>query len=67
VIGGAIPDLPRKGSRGNFNRLLVVEEGVANIEDAAAVIKPHLERILKELPQNAQVVYAFGKEDVENY
>ncbi|MFP3278672.1 MAG: hypothetical protein RXO43_03915, partial [Candidatus Micrarchaeota archaeon] len=66
VIGGAIPDLPRKGSRGNFNRLLVVEEGVANIEDAAAVIKPHLERILKELSKNAQVVYAFGKEDVEN-
>ena len=66
IIGGAIPDLPRKGSRGNFNRLLVVEEGVANIEDAAAVIKPHLERILKELPQNAQVVYAFGKEDIEN-
>ena len=66
IIGGAIPNLPRKGSRGNFSRLLVVEEGVANIEDAAAVIKPHLERILKELPQNAQVVYAFGKEDIEN-
>jgi len=66
IIGGVIPDLPRKGSRGNFNRLLVVEEGVANIEDATAVIKPHLERILKELPQSAEVVYAFGKEDVEN-
>jgi hypothetical protein len=66
IIGGVIPDVPRKSSRDNFKRLLVVEKGVANIEDAAAVIKPHLERILKELPQNAQVVYAFGKEDIEN-
>jgi len=66
IIGGVIPDVPRKSSRVNFSRLLVVEKGVTNIEDAAAVIKPHLERILKELPQNAQVVYAFGKEDLEN-
>ncbi|MGB9732817.1 MAG: hypothetical protein ACPLYE_02925 [Candidatus Micrarchaeales archaeon] len=66
ILGGALPDIPKKGSRGNFNRLIVVERGVANIDDAAAVIKPHLERILKELPRSTEVVYVFGREDLEN-
>ena len=66
VLGGVLPDMPRKGSMGNFNRLLVIEEGVANLEDAAAVMKPHLERILRQLPQSAKIIYAFGKEDIEN-
>jgi hypothetical protein len=65
-IGGLIPEIPRKGSKGNFNKLLAIENGIANIYDAAAVIKPHMERILKGLPASSRVVYAFGEEDFEN-
>ncbi len=67
VNGGLLPEMPiNRGGERNKDHLRVVVEGVNNVEGAAAVMKPHMERLMNALPEGAGFIYVMGKADEKN-
>ncbi len=65
--GGVLPEMPtNRGGERNKDQLRVVQHGVSNLDDAAAVMKIHMERLFGALPGDSQVVYVMGKADRKN-
>ncbi len=67
VNGGVLPEMPiNRGGERNKDKLRVIRSGVQDLEGAAAVIKPHIERLSSALPENAAFIYIMGKDDEKN-
>jgi hypothetical protein len=66
LIGGLFPEIPKQGSVQSIYKIKVLDSGVDNIDDAAAIMKPHIIRILRELNPNSKIIYALGPEDWAN-
>ena len=67
VNGGLLPEMPvNRGGERNKDQLRMVVEGVTNIEGAAAVMKPHMERLLNALPESSEFIYVMGRADQKN-
>ncbi len=66
IIGGALPEIPEVASKRKKYRLLSLKEGVKNIDDAAAKMKPHMERLFRTMPNTSKVVYVTGVSDGNN-
>ena len=67
INGGLIPEFPMTGSSRYRDKLLSIKKGgVSNANDAAAIVKPHVERLVNSLPSNATAIYVLGKADFEN-
>ncbi|MDE1768635.1 MAG: hypothetical protein KGH67_03560 [Candidatus Micrarchaeota archaeon] len=66
IGGGLLPEIPGKGGPRNMDKLRVLRDGVKNFDDAAAVMKPHMERMFSPLPDLAQIVYVMGPADQSN-
>ncbi len=67
VNGGLLPEMPNnRGGERNKDMLRVVMEGVNNLEGAAAIMKPHMERLLNAVPEDAEFIYVMGKADQKN-
>jgi hypothetical protein len=67
VNGGLLPEMPvNRGGERNKDQLRMVVEGVTNIEGAAAVMKPHMERLLNALAESSEFIYVMGRADQKN-
>ncbi|MDE1855040.1 MAG: metallophosphoesterase [Candidatus Micrarchaeota archaeon] len=66
ILGGALPEIPEVASKRKKYRLLSLKEGVKNIDDAAAKMKPHMERLFRTLPSTSKVIYVTGVSDDNN-
>jgi hypothetical protein len=66
IMGGAVAYVPPTGTVRYRDKMLELMDGVNNVDDAAAVIKPPLVRILSQLPLTTQVVYLMGRDDEKN-
>ena len=67
VNGGLLPELPtNRGGPRMQNNLTVLLDGVKNLSGAAAVMKPHMERLQAALSQDATFIYAMGRADAKN-
>ena len=67
INGDLLPDMPlNRGGALNQDKLSVVVDGVKNLDAAAAVIKPSMERLLATLPESSQFVYVMGWADLRN-
>ncbi|MGC8538876.1 MAG: hypothetical protein ACP5MK_03340, partial [Candidatus Micrarchaeia archaeon] len=65
VNGGALPYIPPK-IRKKKDRLNALQNGVNELNDAAAVVKPSIERLLNRLPNSTAVIYVMNEEDRQN-
>ena len=66
INGDLLPDMPlNRGGALNQDKLWVVVDGVKNLEAAAAVVKPSMERLLAALPET-QFLYVTGWADLRN-
>ncbi len=62
--GGILPEMPvNRGGERNKDALRVAN--VEDLEAAAAVVKPHIERLRNALPE-AEFIYVMGKDDQSN-
>ncbi|MGA3021087.1 MAG: hypothetical protein ABSD68_04015 [Candidatus Micrarchaeales archaeon] len=66
IMGGAMAYVPPTGTVRYRDAMLELMDGVNNMDDAAAVIKLPVVRILSQLPPTTQVVYLMGKDDEKN-
>ncbi len=66
IIGGLIPEIPDIASKRKKYKLLSLKEGIQNIYDAAAKMKPHIERIERQLPSESLLIYTHGVSDRNN-
>ncbi|MGC8622745.1 MAG: hypothetical protein ACP5SJ_01955 [Candidatus Micrarchaeia archaeon] len=66
IGGGALPFFPQRGSNRSNDYLDVIEDHLQFLRDASAAMKPHLERILLSLPEDATVIYTLGDQDRRN-
>ena len=66
INGGLLPEIPAKGGTRNLDKLRVLVDGVKNLDGAAAVIKPHMERLFAAIGPDAEIVYAMGTADQRN-
>jgi len=65
VNGGALPYIPPK-IRKKKDKLNALQNGVNELNDAAAVVKPSIERLLNRLPNSTAVIYVLNEEDRQN-
>ncbi|MCL4373263.1 MAG: hypothetical protein M1360_01125 [Candidatus Marsarchaeota archaeon] len=66
IIGGLFPDIPRLGSTSSMNKKKVLSPGIDRLDDAAAIMKPHILRLLEAMPKATKIVYTFNSEDWAN-
>ncbi|MCL4365516.1 hypothetical protein M1590_04295 [Candidatus Marsarchaeota archaeon] len=67
VNGGLLPDMPlNRGGPLNHDKLSVIVDGIKNLEAAAQVVRPSIERIKSSLPEDSQLIYVFGWSDLRN-
>ncbi|MGC8652170.1 MAG: hypothetical protein ACP5UH_02885 [Candidatus Micrarchaeia archaeon] len=66
IIGGLFPGIPKQGSTSSIHKIKVRSPGVDSIDDAAAIMKPHMLRLVEKLPKTTKIIYAFNGEDWEN-
>ncbi len=66
VLNSLLPYIPKFSNAANDNKLTTLREGIDSLSDAAAAIKPHIERILNNLPEHAVVFYTYGEDDRRN-
>ncbi len=66
VLNNVLPFIPKFSTASNDNKLTTLKEGIDNLSDASALIKPHIQRILGNLPENSQVFYTYGEDDWRN-
>ena len=66
INGGLIPFIPQTGTVRYRDVMLSLRKGINNPNDAAAVIKVHMDRILTKLPDTTDIIYAMGRNDEKN-
>lgn len=66
IGGGLIPFFPRRGSNRSNDYLDAIRSGLKSVRDAAAAMKPHTERLLRAMPENAVIIYTLGEQDTRN-
>jgi predicted phosphodiesterase len=66
VINNVLPFIPKFSTASNDNKLTTLKEGIENLSDASAMIKPHIQRIMDNLSENSKVFYTYGEDDWKN-
>ncbi len=66
MLGGVLPEIPEMASKIKKYKLLSLKDGIQNLDDAAAKMKPHVERLFRALPSSSKIVYTLGTSDANN-
>jgi len=65
-ISDLLPYYPTRGSNRSNDYLDIIEKNLQFVRDAAAALKPHMERLQRALPSNTDVVYVISDQDRRN-
>ena len=66
INGGILPFFPQRGSNRSNDYLDVIMENLQYIRDTAAVMKPHLERLVAQTPEDCKIIYITSESDQRN-
>ncbi len=65
INGGALPEVPSRGSRGNRQKMEFLMEGIEDIEDSCHVMRRAM-KLLVESAGKTPILYVMGEEDHAN-
>lgn len=65
INGGALPEVPTRGSRLNRKKMEFLMEGIDEVEDACHIMRRPVKRLI-EAAGGTPMIYVMGEEDHEN-